>query len=258
MTDKILTITLVGGPTAILDIAGLRLLTDPTFDPPGLYRETPVRHEKVSGPALSVEEVGRVDAVLLSHDHHFDNLDNSGRAMLPSVGVTYTTKSGEGRLGDNAKGLDPFETRTLEGRNGERLFVTAAPARHGPVGIEPLSGDVVGFLLGVNEPGDAIYVTGDTVWYEGTAEVARRFKPKVVMLFTGAAEPRGKFHMTMASNDALEAAAAFPDAAIVAVHNEGWIHIRESADELAATFNTLGVGARLTALEKGVPTKFVL
>jgi hypothetical protein len=49
-------------------------------------------------------------------------------------------------------------------------------------GIEPISGDVIGFLLGVNAPGDAIYITGDTVWYDGTAEIARRFSPKLVML----------------------------------------------------------------------------
>ena len=30
-----LKITYVGGPTALLEVAGLRLLTDPTFDPPG-------------------------------------------------------------------------------------------------------------------------------------------------------------------------------------------------------------------------------
>lgn len=251
-----LTLTLIGGPTALIELGGLRLLTDPTFDPPGLYQMTPVHFEKTSGPALSVKDIGKLDAVLLSHDHHFDNLDNSGRAMLPTVGVTYTTKAGEGRLGGNALGLAPFETRTLEGRNGEKLFVTAAPARHGPVGIEPLSGDVVGFLLGVEQPGDAIYVTGDTVWYEGTAEVARRFSPKVVMLFAGAAEPRGRFHMTMGSNDALEAANAFPNATIVAVHNEGWVHFKESPDQLADVFAKLGIASRLITLERGKPTRF--
>jgi L-ascorbate metabolism protein UlaG (beta-lactamase superfamily) len=178
--------------------------------------------------------------------------------MLPTVGATYTTLAGAARLGGNALGLEPFETRSLDGRSGERLFVTAAPARHGPVGIEPLSGDVIGFLLGVDKPGDAIYVTGDTVWYEGTAEVARRFSPKVVMLFTGAAEPRGRFHMTMDSNDALEAAHAFPNAAIVAIHNEGWVHFKESPAELAASFATLGAGSRLTPLERGKPVRFAL
>jgi hypothetical protein len=174
------------------------------------------------------------------------------------VGVSYTTLAGAARLGGNALGMAPFETRTLAGPSGRQLFVTAAPARHGPVGIEPISGDVVGFLLGVDQPGDAIYVTGDTVWYEGTAEVARRFKPKVVVLFAGAAEPRGKFHMTMGSNDALEAAHAFPDAAIVAVHNEGWVHFTESAVELADSFTKLGAAPRLTPLERGQPVSFAL
>lgn len=258
MPPSTMTITLIGGPTALVEIGGLRLLTDPTFDPPGLYREAPVRFEKTSGPALSVEEIGALDAVLLSHDHHLDNLDTGGRAMLPTVGTTYTTQAGAQRLGGNALGLAPFETRNLESETGERLLVTAAPARHGPVGIEPISGDVVGFLLGVLEPGDAIYITGDTVWYEGMAEVARRFSPKVVMLFTGAAEPRGRFRMTMGSNDALEAAAAFPQAAIVAIHNEGWVHFKESAADLAASFATLGVASRLTTLERGRPTTFAL
>src|SRR4051794_30819302 len=72
---------LVGGPTLCIDLAGFRLLTDPTFDPPGRY-EGPVPLEKRTGPALSPDEVGPIDAVLLSHDQHFDNLDRAGRGFL--------------------------------------------------------------------------------------------------------------------------------------------------------------------------------
>jgi L-ascorbate metabolism protein UlaG (beta-lactamase superfamily) len=253
MSSSLLTLTLIGGPTVLIEFGGLRLLTDPTFDPPGLYREAPVRFEKTSGPALSPEQIGRLDAVLLSHDQHLDNLDSAGRALLPSVGTTYTTQAGAQRLGGNAQGLAPFKTATLVGRDGERLFVTATPARHGPVGIEPISGDVVGFALGRHKPGDLLYVTGDTVWYDGTAEVARLFSPKVVLMFTGAAEPRGRFHMTMGSEDALEAAHAFPDAMLVSAHNEGWVHFRESADQLAHVFSQFGLAHRLAPSERGKP-----
>ena len=90
MTSSSLSLTLIGGPTVLIEYGNLRLITDPTFDPPGLYKEAPVRFEKTSGPALSIEEIGRLDAVLLSHDQHFDNLDNAGRAMLPGVGTTFT------------------------------------------------------------------------------------------------------------------------------------------------------------------------
>ncbi|MBV8048898.1 MAG: hypothetical protein JO171_17245, partial [Paludibacterium sp.] len=197
---------------------------------------------------------GRLDAVLLTHDQHIDNLDHAGRAMLPSVPVTYTTPAGAARLGDLARGLAPFETVALDA-GGTRLWLTATPARHGPEGIEPISGDVTGFLLGVDAPGDTLYVSGDTVWYDGIAEIARRFSPRVIMLFTGAAQPRGRFHMTMNSNDAIAAAHAFAGAQVVTVHNEGWGHFKESAAELAASFATLGIAERLRPLERGAPLR---
>lgn len=251
MSSTPLKLTLVGGPTVLIEFGSIRLLTDPTFDPPGSYQVNALRFEKTSGPALSPVEIGKLDAVLLSHDQHIDNLDSSGRAMLPSVGRTYTTKAGASRLGGQTIGLAPWETCTLQGANGESLLVTATPARHGPIGIEPISGDVVGFALGVEKPGDLIYVTGDTVWYEGTAEVAQRFSPRAVLLFAGAAEPRGRYHMTMGSEGALEAAHAFPKATIVAAHNEGWGHFSESQEQLVDVFAQLRVPERLVPFEKG-------
>ncbi len=231
----------------------MRLLTDPTFDPPGLCQEQPLRFEKTTGPALSVEEIGALDAVLLGHDPHFDNLDHAGRAMLPRVPLVYTTQAGVRRLGGNAPGPAPFETRTLRDARRPAPAGHGNPARHGPAGIEPYSGDVIGFALGIDEPGDLVCVTGDTVWYQGTAEVARRCSPRVVVLFTGAAEPRGRFHMTMGREDALEAAQAFPEARLVTVHNEGWVHLKETQAQIEDSFAKLGAGGRLTALERDQP-----
>ena len=129
------------------------------------------------------------------------------------------------------------------------------PARHGPAGIEPLSGDVIGFVLSSNAPGSRpIYITGDTVWFDGVAEVARRFPAGVVLPFAGAAQTRGPFHLTMDTNDTIETARAFPDATIVPVHTDGWAHFKQSAGDLRASFDTLGFGARLRILEPGVRT----
>jgi len=80
---KPLRITLIGGPTALIEIDGFRILTDPTFDAPGAYQLPHVKLEKLSGPALKPEAIGEVDAVLLSHDQHADNLDHSGKDFLP-------------------------------------------------------------------------------------------------------------------------------------------------------------------------------
>jgi L-ascorbate metabolism protein UlaG (beta-lactamase superfamily) len=252
-------LTLIGGPTVLIEIGGFRLLTDPTFDTPGRYEAAGVVLEKTRGPALAADAIGAIDAVLLSHDQHFDNLDRAGRAFLGRAGRTFTTQIGAARLGGGAIGLAPWETASLETASlgtasGARLFVTATPARHGPPGIEPISGDVVGFALGLGREGDAIYVSGDTVWYEGVAEVARRFRPRLVILFAGSAKPRGPFHVTMDNNDAIEAAHAFADARIVAVHNEGWRHFTEDQAAFVQAFTTLGLAARVRALEPGQRT----
>ena len=246
-------LTLVGGPTVLIELAGFRLLTDPTFDEPGSYKSGAITLEKTRGPAVSAARIGQVDAVLLSHDQHADNLDPAGRAFLARAGVIYSTPIARERLGGAPIALAPWRDETLRGSDGRALIVTGAPARHGPPGIEPIAGDVTGFLLGVDAPGDAIYVTGDTVWYEGVAEVARRYKPKIVILFAGSARTRGAFHLTMDANDALETAHAFPDAAIVAVHTDGWRHFTESGNDLRQAFAALGLGERLIDLPSGVP-----
>jgi L-ascorbate metabolism protein UlaG (beta-lactamase superfamily) len=250
-----LRITLIGGPTALIEIDGFRILTDPTFDAPGAYQLPHVKLEKLSGPALEPGAIGKVDAVLLSHDQHADNLDHSGRDFLTMADRVLTTVAGAKRLGGRAEGLAPWATTELTGNNGHSLTVIATPARHGPAGIEPLSGDVIGFVLTSKDNTiRPIYISGDTVWYDGVAEVARRFKAGVVLPFAGAAQTRGPFHLTMDTNDTIETARAFPDAVIVPLHTDGWAHFRQNANDLRASFDTLGFGSRLKILELGVTT----
>jgi hypothetical protein len=56
----------------------------------------------------------------------------------------------------------------------------------------------------------------------------------------------------MNTNDALEAASAFCEAQIVAVHNLGWHHYTQSQQDLAKAFFTMGIGERLVGLTPGV------
>jgi len=249
-------ITLIGGPTALIEVEGFRLLTDPTFDAPGDYKLPHVTLEKLAGPALSAEQIGGVDAVLLSHDQHSDNLDNSGKAFVTKAGRVLTTVAGAKRLGGRAEGLLPWDSTELTAPDGRTLTITATPARHGPAGIEPLSGDVIGFVVTPKDAdGHSIYISGDTVWFDGVAEVARRFPARIVLPFAGAAQTRGPFHLTMDTNDTIETARAFPDAVIVPLHTDGWAHFRQSGQDLRASFDTLGFGSRLTMLEPGVATE---
>lgn len=241
-------VTYLGGPTIILEIGGLRLMTDPTLDPAGeqfMINDKPAYH-KTEGPATT--EIGKIDVVLLSHDQHGDNLDHAGRELLKQVDKTLTTKIGAERLGGNVIGLAPWESIALN----DEVVITGTPARHGPAGSEKLTGDVTGFI--VTAAGIQIYITGDTVFYDGVKEVAEKFKPQYVFIFAGAAKPRGPFNVTMGTNDAIDTAFAFPDATIIPVHFEGWSHYTETGEMLQQSFNALGIGGQLRILAPGVKT----
>jgi L-ascorbate metabolism protein UlaG (beta-lactamase superfamily) len=86
-----LSVRYVGGPTAVLELAGTRLLLDPTFDPPEEYPIGERVLTKTAPPALAPSELGHIDVVLLSHDQHPDNLDRLGRDYLAEVPAVIST-----------------------------------------------------------------------------------------------------------------------------------------------------------------------
>ncbi|MGR6429303.1 MBL fold metallo-hydrolase [Rhizobium sp. PAMB 3174] len=250
MPHESFSVTLINGPTVLIEFRGFRFLTDPTFDHAGCEYHGAVTLRKTSDPVIDPGSLGPIDAVLLSHDQHKDNLDDSGRRLLDSVPLVLTTEVGAGRLGGAARGLAVWGHVELTAPDGSTVRVTATPCRHGPAGIEPIAGDVIGFMIEA-EGMEPVYVTGDTVYYEGVAEVARRFSPGHIIAFTGAAQARGPFDLTMSVNDVLDTAHAFKDALIIPVHNEGWEHFTETADVLVEAFTTFGISDRLRTIARG-------
>jgi L-ascorbate metabolism protein UlaG (beta-lactamase superfamily) len=260
MLSHSLFLTYIGGPTALLELGGFRLLTDPTLDPAGgEYPSGPATLRKLSEPALDPANVGSLDYVLLSHDHHFDNLDRNGRSLLSNAKAVLTTEAGAGRLGGNSVGLKPWQRMDLRRQQEPGLRVVATPARHGPQGFD--RGPVIGFAASlVDAPDRCIYFSGDTVWYEGVAEVARRFPIRVAILNLGAARvPEvGPFHLTMTASEAVLAARALTDATIVPLHFEGWAHFSEGREEIAQAFAAADLSHRLQWPEFGRAIKLDL
>lgn len=260
VTEHTIHATYIGGPTALIEVHGLRLLTDPTFDPGGTSYETPVYTlRKTTDPAVSADALGPIDAVLLSHDHHFDNLDRAGRAMLPRARRVFAPSVGAGRLNGVATGIAPWQMETLTAPDGRPLRVTGVPARHGPAGGD--RGPVLGFLLedadhptGPDSP--AVYVSGDTVWFDGLDEIAQRADVRVAFLFMGAARVRevGPAHLTMTADEGVLTARAMPRAVVVPLHYEGWAHFSEGRTDIERAFAAAGLSERLRWLVPGQRT----
>ncbi len=241
----------VGGSTAIIELAGLRLITDPTLDAPtgaadGLPRRT-------TPPALAAENLGRLDVALVSHDQHPDNLDVAGRRLLADIPLVLTTAEGAARLGGTARGLAPFQRHDVEAPGGQ-VRITALPAQHGPHGAEAVLGPVVGFLLS----GDGlptVYVSGDNASVDVVREIAAYAGPvDVALLFVGGASSPRYFDgalRTRGSAEAVEAARVLQARAVVPVHCEGWTHYSQDRASLTRAFAGAGLAQVLITVPDG-------
>jgi L-ascorbate metabolism protein UlaG (beta-lactamase superfamily) len=249
----VLSLTYVGGPTALLEYGGIRFLLDPTFDPPGEYPIGPRRLTKTQPPALAATELGRVDAVLLSHHQHPDNLDRAGRALLAEVPLVLSTASAAARVDGPAQPLAAWQSLELPGSGPEPVRVTGVPAQHGPDGSERLVGEVTGFVLAVGGA-PALYVSGDNASLRVVGEIGERLGPfGAVVLNAGAARTAlaGGAPLTLTSEDAAAAVELLGRPPALLLHFEGWAHFSEGADELRAAFARRGLGELLHLPEAG-------
>ncbi len=93
-----LALTHIGTATAIIHVDGVNLLTDPFFSPAGSEWDLGiVMLKNTDTPALGLANLPPIDAVLLSHEDHPDNLDEPGRATLDGRHV-FTTADGARKL----------------------------------------------------------------------------------------------------------------------------------------------------------------
>ena len=233
-------VTHIGGPTALIEIGGWRLLTDPTFDEPGRRYSFGwgTSSRKVAGPAIPSSALGPIDAVLLTHDHHDDNLDDAGRALLPAAGVVVTTTPGAKRLGGGAIGLAPWETTRLEAPDKSVIEITATPCRHGPPLSHPLVGDVIGFALSWD--GNGVWISGDTVLYDGVRAVAERLEIATMLVHLGGVRfpVTGPLRYTMTARDAIELCRLIRPRVVIPIHYEGWSHFKEGRNAIERELDT--------------------
>lgn len=250
-------VTRIGGPTALVEWEGWRILTDPTFDPPGRTYSFALgtSSRKTSGPARSLDDIGDVDVVLLSHHHHADNLDDSGRVGLARAATVLTTRAGAKALSapsgpvshPDVRGLAAGDSVTLTAQDKPALTVVATPCRHGAPFTRPLVGPVVGFALTLGDaarPG--LWVTGDTVLYDGLRRAAAAMRPDVAIVHIGAVKfpLTGPLAYTMDAAAAVELIALAEPGTAVPVHVEGWSHFSEQEAAAAKVFESAELTVR--------------
>jgi L-ascorbate metabolism protein UlaG (beta-lactamase superfamily) len=238
--------------SVLIEAGGMRILTDPVFDAPGkcYHFGWGSLSKKSSVPAFSPASVGSVDLVLLSHDQHGDNLDTSGREFLSTVPRILTTEPAARRL-KRGEGMKEWQTISI----GD-VRITAVPARHGPRFSLPIVGKVLGFVL--ETEGETIYISGDTVYFAGVSEVARRFKPTAALLHIGGVGfpyLTGPIRYTFNAREAVRTAAEMQARTVIPIHYSGWSHFRESTESLKTVLAASSIAERVRWLKPGERTE---
>ncbi|KAM5341492.1 hypothetical protein ACJ41O_014523 [Fusarium nematophilum] len=250
-------ITHIGTATAILHINGVNILTDPFFSPAGTQWDVGVTVLEISDtPALALHDLPAIDAVLLSHEDHPDNLDKLGRRLLDGRRVI-TTLDGAKNLAPrpDVRGISPWETMPLTiGR--EEFYVTGTPCVHLP------GGECTGFIITSPTFGEtdglpnAIYFSGDTVYVEELAEMRGKFHISIALFNVGAAfapMPDGTTRqITMGGKQASRLFREIGADVLVPMHYESWGHFTEKGGKLAEVFGEEGILDRVCWLEPGV------
>jgi len=174
-------VTFIGNATTLLRLGDFTLLTDPNFVSAGsrVHLGYGAWTRRLIDPALTIDELPRLDGVLLSHLHG-DHFDRVARSELRHSTPIFTTPQARRRLRrwdfSAVRGLPTWESYDWT-RGRQQLRITAVPGRHGPGLVDRLLPDVMGSVVELRVDGVCrlrLYITGDTLHRPSLSEIPRR------------------------------------------------------------------------------------
>ena len=187
-----LRLTWFGHSTFLIEVDGLRILTDPVFG----ERASPV---SFAGPKrfhpvpASIAQLPPLDVVLLTHDHH-DHFEPKSIRELAAKRIPFVTSLGVGARLEQL-GVDPALLTELDWWDEHRLpdgalTLTATPAQHfSGRGLFDRNRTLWSSWV-IATPHRRVFLSGDTGLMGDLAEIGKRFGPfDVSLIEIGAAHP---------------------------------------------------------------------
>jgi L-ascorbate metabolism protein UlaG (beta-lactamase superfamily) len=244
----------IGNATMLLRYGGFTILTDPTV----VHRHEVVSigygmtAKRLTDPALEIADLPPLDFVLLSHFHgdHFDQV--AERELDRGIQVV-TTPQACGDLADrgfhNTVGIDTWDTVTLT--KGDRVLqVSACPGRHGPGVTDFALPDVMGSVLTAPDS-PSVYISGDTLFYDGLEEIPRRHPDlDVGVLHLGGTKVLG-VTVTMDAKQGIETARLVDPQTIVPIHYDDYDVFKSPLADFLAAVKKAGLEGKVHVLKRG-------
>ena len=190
-------VTWIGHASALVQLNGFNILTDPHFS----ERAGPVQFvgpQRYQAPGLTLAQLPRIDAVVISHNH-YDHLDlNSVRALaaLENAPVFYVPLGIDDWFKANVPGAKVFKTDWQEKhvlkKSGNDLVMQFLPVQHWS-SRTPF--DRLATLWGswaLLAGGKTVWFSGDLGFSEDTANIAKQYPQgfDLSLITVGSYEPR--------------------------------------------------------------------
>jgi L-ascorbate metabolism protein UlaG (beta-lactamase superfamily) len=244
---------------------GLRFLIDPFFAPKGSTPAVPSPYNDFPNPLvelpLPVEDIVRVDAILVTHMHHFDHFDEHASRALPKSLPVFVQNEKEA-ADMVALGFEKVAALSDEGTSIGDVTLYRTEALHGAgehsVRLYEefgLPGEASGCVFR-SEGEPVFYLAGDTVWFEGVAETLDRFRPEVVALNAAWAQFPDGTPILMGPEDIETTVRHAPKARFIATHMDAVNHARLDRAGLRAFLRECGFEERFSIPEDGESLKF--
>jgi L-ascorbate metabolism protein UlaG (beta-lactamase superfamily) len=251
-------VTFIGNATVLLRLGSFTVLTDPNFLPAGqrAYLGYGLWSKRLKEPSMGVDQLPRLDAVVLSHLHgdHWDRVAEAGLDRSVPVLTTGQAAKVLGRRGFAAEGLQRWQSVTMTAQDAS-ISVTALPGRHGPGIVDGLLPDVMGSILDFESAGARrlrIYVSGDTLYRDGLAEINTRFPDiDVAILHLGGTKLLGLITVTMDGRQGRQLTQLLRPRVAVPVHFDDYTVFASPVSEFETEMDRVGLRRIVRRIRRG-------